>query len=118
MADTSKTGVAEGTSSKVEEAPKIPVAFPKTPEYQYGEGVIWRTVGISTGTAIHGEPVEITPPKSLIFSHHSVPRPTYQAAPPGQEYVAPYLFETGHFENRKEYEELSRTTKIKPRTRA
>jgi hypothetical protein len=38
--------------------------------------------------------------------------------PPGQEYVDPYLFETGHFESREEYEELSSTAQIKPRTRA
>ena len=37
------------------------------------------------------------------------------AAPPGQEYVDPYLFETGYFESREEYEELMRTAKIKPR---
>ena len=40
------------------------------------------------------------------------------AAPLGQEYVDPYLFETGHFESREEYEELSRTAKIKPRAKA
>jgi hypothetical protein len=39
-------------------------------------------------------------------------------APAGHEYVDPYLFETGHFESREEYEELSRTAKIKPRSRA
>lgn len=39
-------------------------------------------------------------------------------APPGQEYVDPYLFEIGHFKDREEYEELSRTAKIKPRARA
>jgi hypothetical protein len=44
--------------------------------------------------------------------------PTPQPAPLGQEYVDPYLFETGHFESREEYEELSRTAKIKSRTRA
>ncbi len=41
-----------------------------------------------------------------------------KVAPPGQEYVDPYLFETGHFESREEYEELSRTAKIKPRAKA
>lgn len=41
-----------------------------------------------------------------------------QAAPLGQEYVDPYLFETGHFESREEYEELTRTAQIKPRKRA
>jgi len=44
--------------------------------------------------------------------------PLPRVAPPGQEYVDPYLFETGHFESRAEYEELSRTAKIKPRARA
>ena len=40
------------------------------------------------------------------------------SAPVGQEYVDPLLFETGHFESREEYEELTRTAKIKPRTQA
>lgn len=39
------------------------------------------------------------------------------AAPAGQEYVDPFLFESGHFKSRKEYEELTRTAKIKPRAR-
>jgi len=41
-----------------------------------------------------------------------------RVAPAGQEYVDPYLFETGHFESREEYEELMRTAVIKPRTHA
>ena len=40
------------------------------------------------------------------------------AAPAGQEYVDPFLFETGHFESREEYEEVSRKAKIKSRARA
>jgi len=50
-------------------------------------------------------------------SFKQLPKPA-TVAPPGQEYVDPFLFETGHFESREEYEELSRTAKIKPRARA
>ena len=39
-------------------------------------------------------------------------------APAGQEYVDPFLFETGYFESREEYEEVSRKAKIKSRARA
>lgn len=39
-------------------------------------------------------------------------------APAGQEYVDPFLFESGYFESREEYEEASRTAKIKSRVRA
>lgn len=39
-------------------------------------------------------------------------------APAGQEYVDPYLFETGYFESREEYEEVSRRAKIKSRARS
>ena len=38
--------------------------------------------------------------------------------PAGQEYVDPFLFETGYFESREEYEEVSRKAKIKSRARA
>lgn len=47
-----------------------------------------------------------------------IERQSAAPAPNGQEYVDPYLFETGHFESREEYEELSRTAKIKPRAKA
>lgn len=40
------------------------------------------------------------------------------AAPAGQEYVDPFLFETGYFESREEYEEVSRKAKIRSRARA
>jgi hypothetical protein len=40
------------------------------------------------------------------------------AAPVGQEYVDPFLFETGYFESREEYEEVSRKAKIRSRPRA
>jgi len=43
---------------------------------------------------------------------------TQRTAPHGQEYVDPYLFETGHFASRAEYDELTRTAEIKPRARA
>lgn len=46
-----------------------------------------------------------------------LPKPP-TVAPPSQEYVDPFLFETGHFESREEYEELSRTAIIKPRASA
>ena len=39
-------------------------------------------------------------------------------APAGQEYVDPFLFETGYFESREEYEKVSREAKIKSRARA
>ena len=40
------------------------------------------------------------------------------AAQVGQEYVDPFLFETGYFESREEYEEVSRKAKIRSRPRA
>ena len=40
------------------------------------------------------------------------------AAPVGQEYVDSFLFETGYFESREEYEEVSRKAKIRSRPRA
>jgi hypothetical protein len=43
---------------------------------------------------------------------------TPAAAPSTEEYVDSYLFETGHFESREEYDELMRTAIIKPRARA
>jgi hypothetical protein len=48
--------------------------------------------------------------------HRSNPVPL--AAPAGQEYVDPFLFETGHFESREEYEAVSRKAKIRSRARA
>ncbi|MDQ2772910.1 MAG: hypothetical protein M3Y54_20695 [Bacteroidota bacterium] len=35
-----------------------------------------------------------------------------------KEYVDPFLFETGYFESREEYEKLSRTAKIRKRLNA
>ena len=48
--------------------------------------------------------------------HRSNPVPL--VAPVGQEYVDPFLFETGYFESREEYEEVSRKAKIKSRAQA
>lgn len=56
--------------------------------------------------------------KSAIIRAAIVTQTPIIPAPAGQEYIDPFLFETGHFESREEYEELSRTTKIKPRARA
>ena len=39
-----------------------------------------------------------------------------EAAAEGAEYVDPYLFESGHFASREEYEELMRTAVIRPRS--
>lgn len=54
-------------------------------------------------------------PQTYILSK---PPQVAEAAPAGQEYVDPYLFETGYFASREEYEELSRTAKIIPRAKA
>ena len=40
-----------------------------------------------------------------------------EGVPAGQEYVDPFLFESGHFASREEYDELSRTAKVRPRAR-
>ena len=41
-----------------------------------------------------------------------------EGVPAGQEYVDPFLFDSGHFASREEYDELSRTAKVRPRARA
>ena len=60
------------------------------------------------------QPVEKEAVSFELVKIHIVPL----AIPVGQEYVDPFLFETGYFESREEYEEVSRKAKIKSRARA
>lgn len=57
-----------------------------------------------------------TPQEQLLKARAK--RQPLEAAPPGQEYVDPFLFESGYFKSREEYDEVMRNAKIKPRARA
>lgn len=117
MADTSKSRVIAGAVPEVDRLPE----FHSLPDgtISFDSGLTERAVDVVSTNGSVRVSIDMGPVPALAIQRlaYQSTRPL-QAAPPGQEYVDPFLFETGHFESREEYEELSRTAKIKPRTRA